>query len=203
MSRKKWTQQQDSTLQLQKQRDKRKWQIAFRRYIMLESPCSHYAPYFGLDANTLRQWIEMQFMNGQSWETFSKNWQFEHVVPVSAFNFEEAADVKLCWNFINIKVETLDNGKKTNPAPDLMSAKNYFDRLYNNTGSSLCEQMLFKINTLAKESARNLTAYERFIGEHLPYINQIASLGPYQYDQLNAGIPLQRVLDEMKLMQHN
>lgn len=200
MSRKKWTVQDGADETVLKQREKRKWQIAFRRYIMLESPCSYYAPYFGLDAKTLRQWVELQFKGAQTWENFSSNWQFEHIVPVSAFDFEKDEDLRLCWNFINIRVEPLENGKKTGAAPDLLMAKAYFERLYNNTGISICNNMLLKINQLSNQAAHHLTAHEAFLIQQASYLKQLQGLGPHQYDQLNAGVELSQVLAEMKLM---
>jgi hypothetical protein len=200
MSRKKWTVQDGADETVLKQREKRKWQIAFRRYIMLESPCSFYAPYFGLDAKTLRQWVELQFTAGQTWESFSSNWQFEHIVPVSVFDFENEADLRLCWNFMNIRVEPLENGKKTSPPPDLLSARQYFERLEKHTAHPYCQQILLRINTLSQEAQENTAGLEAFIVQRQDYINQLSSLGSYQFDQLNAGINLERVLLEMKQM---
>ena len=84
--------------------EKRKWQIALRRYIIAGFKCFNYAPYFGIDAANFRKWIEIQFDKDTNWENFSKAWQFDHIVPVAYFNLKDEVDLKLCWNFINIWV---------------------------------------------------------------------------------------------------
>ena len=83
MKRKKWSTQTEITPILVKSREKRKWQIAFRRYVLERNPSVFYAPYFGLDIDTLRKWLESQFMEGIDWDGFGKDWQFEHIIPVT------------------------------------------------------------------------------------------------------------------------
>ena len=78
MTRKKWTPKEEVTPELLVSREKRKWQIALRRYVLEGNPSTRYAPYFGLDINTLRNWFELQFVEPMSWENFGTKWQFEH-----------------------------------------------------------------------------------------------------------------------------
>jgi hypothetical protein len=106
MTRKRWQAKTDITPSLIKLREKRKWQIALRRYVLEKNPSSFYAPYFGLDIEKMRNWFECQFENGTSWEDFGKKWQFDHVIPVTYFNFSDDNELKLCWNFINLRVRS-------------------------------------------------------------------------------------------------
>ncbi|MFI5132361.1 MAG: hypothetical protein ACHQFX_20330, partial [Chitinophagales bacterium] len=85
MSRKRWTPQKEVTPALLKFREKRKWQISLRRYVIDKSPCPLYAPYFGLDIENLRKWFEMQFSDNIAWGDFGKKWQFDHIIPVTYF----------------------------------------------------------------------------------------------------------------------
>ena len=101
MERKKWTPKAEITVSLLKFREKRKWQLAFRRYVIEKNKSSFYALYFGLDIEQLRHWIELQFTENIRWDNFGTSWQFDHIVPVAYFDFFNEDDLKLCWNFIN------------------------------------------------------------------------------------------------------
>ena len=72
MPRKKWVSQSNITPDILKSREKRKWQIAFRRYVLEKNQCPSYAPYFGLDIQKIREWFEIQFEKGVKWEDFGK-----------------------------------------------------------------------------------------------------------------------------------
>ena len=111
MVRKKWTPKEEVTEGLLKFRAKRRWQIALRRYIIEKNPCFAYAPYFGLDIENFRKWIEIQFDEELNWDNFSKKWQFDHIVPVAYFDFDSESDLRLCWNFMNVSVEKLQLNK--------------------------------------------------------------------------------------------
>ena len=58
-------------------KEKRKWQIALRRYILNGLKCVDYASYFGIDSANFRKWIETHFDEDINWGNFSKVWQFE------------------------------------------------------------------------------------------------------------------------------
>jgi hypothetical protein len=64
VARKKWSARTEITPAVLKFREKRKWQIALRRYVIEKNNCITYAPYFGLDRENLRKWFEMQFEEG-------------------------------------------------------------------------------------------------------------------------------------------
>src|SRR5687767_12045954 len=105
MERKRWTPQTEITPSLLKFRAKRKWQINLRRYVIDQSPCPLYAPYFGLDIKNLRSWFEYQFTEDISWDDFGKKWQLDHVIPVTYFEHSQEDELKMCWNFTNLRVE--------------------------------------------------------------------------------------------------
>lgn len=112
MERKKWTPKVEITDGLIKSREKRKWQLALRRYVLEKNISPGYAPYFGLNIVKFRQWIEIQFTGELNWENFGAAWQFEHIVPLAYFDFSIEDDMHLCWNFINIRVESLELKKR-------------------------------------------------------------------------------------------
>jgi len=93
MNRKKWTPKTEITEADIRFKEKRKWQIALRRYLLDKQPSSYYAPYFGLDIETFREWIAVQFDMECNWENFSKNWQLELIIPASYFDFNQEEDL--------------------------------------------------------------------------------------------------------------
>ena len=78
MATKKRATQAEPTASLIKFREKRKWQIALRRYVLEKNICVEYAPYFGLDIENMRKWFEYQFKDGIGWDDFAGKWQFDH-----------------------------------------------------------------------------------------------------------------------------
>jgi hypothetical protein len=191
MSRKKWTAKAEVTDAVLRFREKRKWQIALRRYVLEQKWSAAYAPYFGLDIQRFREWIGLQFERGQTWDNFSDGWQFDHIVPVAYFDFGLDAELRLCWNFTNIRVET----PGTPASIDVLGAKTYFQTLYARTGYAICREMLQKIETLEAAQVGHTGKQEHFLTQHLPYLKTIATFSEYEYAQLNEGVPLEVILE--------
>ena len=133
MARKAWTPLELVSEDQQKQREKKKWQIALRRYVIEGNPSLNYAPYFGLDSRRLRAWFENQFTEGQNWDNFGKHWQFEHIIPSGLFDFHNEMDLRLCWGFLNLRVGSLHSNKDLRSWLDAAAAKLYFGSLYTQT----------------------------------------------------------------------
>jgi hypothetical protein len=200
MKRKKWTPQAEVSDSLLRFREKRKWQIALRRYVLLQNQSSFYAPYFGLDIRSLRKWIEIQFDNEMSWDTFSKTWQFDHLIPVIHFDFQNEDDLRLCWNFTNIGVEKLTEGKTRTPRVDALAVKSHFKALYEQTGYPVCLQMVKKIERIEEEQQLLKDPLEEFIKENQSYLSTIAGFSSYEYESLNEGIELGQIIAEREFV---
>jgi hypothetical protein len=181
-------------------KEKRKWQIALRRYVLSRNKSSEYAPYFGIDSENFRKWIALQFTEGQNWDNFSAAWQFDHVVPVAFFDLKKEEDRKLCWNFINIRVESIAKGKLPGKIPEIFTAKHYFQRLYDTTGLPFCSKMLEKINETEQTAKPDTEKLAEFIAENHAYLEKLAPLAPYDYDKLNTGTSIERVIEENNLL---
>jgi hypothetical protein len=197
MARKKWTPQNDKSPSLIESREKRKWQIALRRYVFLQSPCTWYAPFFGLDALKLREWIASQFTEDMNWDNFSGQWYFGHVLSPAFFDFELEEDLKLCWNFLNISV----TGKNPGSADhfELARARDYYLKMDLASGLSFCGGMLAKI---AKAEAAASAQFENriaFAQSNQEYIKKLYDLDAYQFEQLNSGVSLDDVISEREL----
>lgn len=169
----------DKAAELYQSREKKKWQIALRRYVIEKQPSTRYAPYFGLDIAELRNWIELQFNEGQNWSNFGVEWQLEHVLPARFFNLQHEDDRQLCWNFINIRVEQISGGA------GIISPWLYFSYMYNKTGLLQCKKMMNKIETLMpNENNHKLT---EFLKSNKNVIETLASWNETDFLRINKG----------------
>lgn len=210
-------------------RETRKWQLAYRRFVIEGVPGEKYAPYFGLNRAALREWFELQFTNQLNWENFGTAWQFEHIVPLAYFDFEIEADLYLCWNFINIRVENKawgqegmgekrhggmeairkegmgaegkrQEGMKELWLVDVLGAKEYFKASHKNTGFSVCEKMVSKIEAIEASMAAPIPALENFVLKQKDWLENIASLTKEEFLRFNAGMPVEDLLLEREIL---
>ena len=200
MVRKRWTPKEEITASLLRFREKRKWQLAYRRYVIDGLPSEAYASYFGLDTNTLREWFELQFTEEINWINFGKEWQFDHIVPATYFDYSIEEDLLLCWSFINIRVEKIDLNKNRGNRIDVLAVRPYFQDLYNKTGFSLCLKMLEKINTIEVANIESHPLLESFIIENKDRLEAISTLTREEFYNLNQGISLTNILLEREIL---
>lgn len=181
-------------------KEKRKWQIALRRYILQDNKTSAYAPYFGLDIQGFRIWIELQFTEGLNWGNFGSAWQFDHVVPVAFFDFDQETDLYLCWSFINIRVEKLDEQNNKANKMALLVARKHFDDLFNKTGLPVCRQMVERIQLM--EATVNLSnpKQEAFIKENKEKLEALTGLTAGEMSLFNQGISLKDILLQKEIL---
>jgi hypothetical protein len=197
MARKKWTPQTEITDSLLKSRERRKWQLSYRRYVLERMPCEAYAPYFGLDIETLRQWFALQFTEGLSWNNFGAAWQFDHIIPSTYFDYSNEEDLRLCWNFINIRVDRLPGaGNRI----DLLTARPYFQALLQKTSYSICRKMLEKIETVERLNTTASPAIEDFLSGNHQLLETIQSLSAEEFNRLNQGNTVQDLLLEREIL---
>lgn len=199
MARKRWTPQTDITDSLIRIREKKKWQLGFRRYVIEKKPSEAYAPYFGLDIETLREWFTIQFTEDLNWDNFGKAWQFDHIIPTSYFDFTNVEDLRLCWNFINIHVAKLEEGKPLRQI-DPLSTKAYFKSLADKTGYTLCLKMLIKIEQIEQTQPFNHSAIEQFLIQRSTDIEILQTLSFDEFTQLNQGANLKDLLLEREIL---
>lgn len=68
----------------------------------------------GCDLIFLKKWIEFNFTEEMTWDNYGK-WEIDHVIPLSKFNFSENNDIKICYNWTNLKpLIKKDNTSKSN-----------------------------------------------------------------------------------------
>jgi hypothetical protein len=200
MAGKKPMQREGVTEALLKFRDKRRWQLALRRYVLEQKANENYALYFGLDIMGFREWIEIQFTRDLNWDNFGSKWQFDHIVPVAYFDFGIEEDLKLCWNFINIRVEKLELNKVRGNRIDVMAVKPYFERLYSKTSYFLCPKMLAKIDEIEVSNIVSEPKIEDFINARKADFEIMYSLSAAEFAQINRGVPFKDVLLEREIL---
>ena len=200
MARKKRTPITDVTSSLLKFREKRKWQIAFRRYVLEEAICAAYAPYFGLDIKNIRQWFEYQFQEGVGWSDFGEKWQFDHIIPVTYFDFSDEEELRLCWNFTNIRVEHFQINKDRGNRLDVLAAKNYFKELFDSTRYAICQKLLQKIERLELSEFVSTEKQQAFIRGHWDYLQMIEGYTAFEFELLNSGREISEVKKEIEFL---
>ena len=200
MTRKKWTPNTEITESLIRFREKRKWQLGYRRYVLEKMPSEAYAPYFGLDIEMLRQWFELQFTDGLTWDNFGKAWQFDHIVPTTYFDYAKEEDLILCWSFINLRVERMSLEKNRGNRIELLAVRPYFQNLYNKTGVSICLKMLDKIATIENSPIEGHAAIENFLMANKSLIENISSFNHTEFNLLNRGMKVSEILLEKEIL---
>ena len=200
MARKKWSPKSEITPELLKFREKRKWQIALRRYVLEKQPSIYYAPFFALDIKKLRVWFEMQFARGMNWDSFGKTWQFDHIIPVVYFDFSDKNELKLCWNFTNLRIEPIHLNKNRGHRVDVLAAKTYFKELYDRTRYSSCLGLLEKINKIELSELISSEKQFEFISNHRHYLELIEGYSEFEFELLNRGRSIDEINKELELL---
>lgn len=200
MARKKREVQAEITPSLIKFREKRKWQIALRRYVLERNICFDYAPYFGLDIENMRRWFEYQFKDGIGWSDFAVKWQFDHIVPVTYFDFSNEEELKMCWNFTNISVEMFSLNKERGNRLDVMAAKKYFEELYETTGYHICQKLLLKIDQIQLSDFISTQGQQAFIRENIDYLKMTEHYTAFEFELINRGRNINEVKKELDFL---
>lgn len=199
-TRKKWTPKLEVDDNLLKFREKRKWQLALRRYVIEQQLSQQYAPYFGLSIGEFRKWIELQFTAEITWNNFGKAWQFDHIVPTAYFDYSIEEDLKLCWNFINIRVGKLELNRSGESRIDVLAAKAYFQKLFETTGYSFCAKMIGKISILETWGTIQEPRLENFLIHNKEYLETLPTLSHEEFNQLNTGMSLKDILLQREIL---
>ena len=181
-------------------KEKRKWQIALRRYILQNNQTSAYASYFGIDIQGFRNWIEIQFTEGLNWGNFGLAWQFDHIVPVAFFDFAQEKDLYLCWSFINIRVAKLDEQTNKANKTALLVVRKYFNDLFNNTGFLVCRQMVDKIQQMEASIIICNPKQEVFVKENKEKLEALSRLTAGEMSLFNQGTSLKDILLQKEII---
>ncbi|MEO6583250.1 MAG: hypothetical protein ABIO05_02940 [Ferruginibacter sp.] len=174
---------------------RKKWQIALRRYVIDNNPSLQYAPYFALNATLLKEWLQSQFHKGINWDNFAEKWHLNNVVSPIHFDLNVKDDKKLCWNFINIKVQENDQSGLSE-----IGARSYFNKMYKATGYIFCLKMLDKLTHLEGESKTQTDISAAFILKNAQDIETIATLSETTLQRINKGVSLHEIRMENEII---
>ena len=200
MERKKWTAKAEITNELLRFREKRKWQVTLRRYVLEQNLSPYYAIYFGLSIEEFRKWIELQFTTDLSWDNFGTSWQFDHLVPLAYFDFTVEEDLLLSWNFINIRVQNIEASKKLGNKIEIIALRPYFEQLFSKTGFTKCLKMIDKIDEIINANVINETEIEQYIIKNRSNLELISTLDKEEFNSLNTGTSLEDILLEREIL---
>jgi hypothetical protein len=203
MARKRWEAKTEITPALLRFREKRKWQINLRRYVIDKSPCPYYAPYFGLDISNIRKWFEYQFTEALDWANFGKAWQFDHIIPVTYFDHEIDGELRLCWNFTNLRVEPLEYNKARGNRLDVLGARTYFEELHAQTGYPPAKALREKISRIELSEFISSEPQQKFLIDLKDYLIHIENYNEFEFELLNRGRSPEEVTKEMDLLKKN
>ena len=197
MARKQWTPQTDLTEADLLAKEKKKWQLGFRRFVLEGSPSTEYAPYFGLDSKGIRAWLEAQFDENMQWENFGKVWQFEHVLPLAYLNLSDEADLRLGWHCINIRPERIDLPRER---PSLAQIKQYFDSLYKASGLSICAAILERIAQIPDQPIEISESQKQFLQNNLKQLEAARNFDQADFLRLHEGNSIDDLLLEKEIL---
>ncbi|MFY8004785.1 MAG: hypothetical protein ACOVNR_08070 [Chitinophagaceae bacterium] len=198
MKRKRWTSKEMISADDWLVREKRKWQIALRRYVFLQNAAVVYAPYFGLDAKTMREWISLQFDEEMNWDNFSTTWQFEHIIPIAFFDLTNEQDLKLCWNFINLRAVNTQKNKLFNE--NILWARTYFLQLFQQSGYALAKQMVDKIDGIINQYNFNQSNQFHFLQANATKLQAFSQFDETDFFNINKGMSYEDVLTEKQIL---
>lgn len=74
-----------------------------------------YCNFLGCDINFFKKWIEYRFDDKMNWDNIGTVWQFDHILPISLFDFKKDLDIKTCFHWTNFQPLLKEiNREKTN-----------------------------------------------------------------------------------------
>lgn len=178
-------------------KNKRKWQIALRRYLIERKPSSYYAPFFGLTVNLFRNWIEIQFEENNSWVNFGREWKFEHLIPSEYFDLNNTDDLKLYWNFLNIRVEPTNSTTKVKS--NILAAIVHFEQIFQKTGLDKAMEMVEKLKSHANINTEQPGVFS-FLERNSGTLKVISNLNSEMLLRLNQGEELESLILEQEIL---
>jgi hypothetical protein len=81
----------------------------------LKNRKTSYAELIGCDLEFFKKWMEYRFDKTMCWENFGKQWQIDHILPLSLFDMTNELDKKVCFHWTNLQpLNSVENRSKSN-----------------------------------------------------------------------------------------
>lgn len=80
----------------------------------------HWETIVGYTVDQLKKHLEKKFAKDMTWENYGNYWWLDHIIPISAFNYEKPEDIDFerCWSLKNLRplkaIENIQKGIKIN-----------------------------------------------------------------------------------------
>ena len=116
------------------------------------------------------------------------------------FDFSNDDDLKLCWNFVNIRVQSLEPENGSGYNVPVIAANGYFETLYNNTGYTVCVKILEHIIQIERKTIKNEMPIEAFIKSNKLQLDIITTLSKEEFNNINLGISVEDILLEREIL---
>lgn len=62
-----------------------------------------WSSYVGYSRDDIVSHLERQFARGMSWENYGKEWEVDHILPLSSFDMGDPEQVKFAWALANLR----------------------------------------------------------------------------------------------------
>ena len=59
--------------------------------------------YLGIDVDSYKRYLELQFSKKMSWDNYGTIWEIDHIVPISSFNLLDDHQCKQAFNYTNTR----------------------------------------------------------------------------------------------------
>jgi len=80
----------------------------------LANPEADFTSKVGLSQAKFREWIAFQWVPGMSWDNYGTHWNYDHVIPKSAYDFRIPAQALACNRWTNWRpVVCAENSRKS------------------------------------------------------------------------------------------
>ena len=126
--------------------------------------------YVGLSRHDFREYLELQFLPGMTWDNYCKVWEIDHLAPCNLFDMTNSQELEVCWNFLNLMpMFEDDNLLKGNSLEfayeELMNRKRVLR--YNKILDKLIEKVKPGLGRLEKYHREDLEFLDTFARIHL------------------------------------
>ena len=81
---------------------RKKYQIAFRRWLIDHAPGSTITPYIGADLSFVRGWLSDRMLPDMNWSNYGQVWVVDHIAPVRLFDFMKNEDLEIVLHYKNL-----------------------------------------------------------------------------------------------------
>lgn len=85
--------------------------------------------YLKCNYSFLKKWIEFQFEKWMNWENYGMKWHFDHIIPISKFNFNNKNEIYICYNWTNL--QPLEKKENISNKNDKIQLHHYFNSIIN------------------------------------------------------------------------